>query len=119
LPGCVFREHGFIPTFQKWHGRYCNGLQVHVTDPSAFFPVHVTAALLAAIIETSSSDFHFKDPPYEYENIKMPFDILAGSKELRTFLENREPVSQLREIWKQSYSEFESEFGRIAHYPED
>jgi len=118
-PGCVFREHGFIPTFQKWQGKYCNGLQVHVTKPRAFLPVYTTAALLAAIIETSSSDFHFKDPPYEYEKIKMPFDILAGSNELRTFLENKEPISQLRETWKRSQAQFESEFAQIAHYPED
>jgi uncharacterized protein YbbC (DUF1343 family) len=81
--------------------------------------VYTTAALLAAIIETSSSDFHFKDPPYEYEKIKMPFDILAGSNELRTFLENKEPISQLRETWKRSQAQFESEFAQIAHYPED
>lgn len=118
LPGCVFREHGFIPMFQKWQGRFCNGLQVHVTDPRVYHPVHVTIAILSAIMETSGDDFHFKQPPYEYEQIKMPFDILAGSDALRISLENREPPHSIRDAWEKSSTAFEQKFRQIAHYPE-
>jgi uncharacterized protein YbbC (DUF1343 family) len=118
LPGCIFREHGFIPTFQKWQGKYCNGLQVHVTDPMQYLPVFTTVALLSAVIETSGDDFQFKQPPYEYELNKMPFDILAGSERLRLFLGNKGSLSTLSEEWKQGLDSFVPIFNDIAHYPE-
>jgi len=119
LPGCVFREHGFIPTFQKWQGKYCNGLQVHVTDPKQYLPVFTTTALLSAVIETSGNDFQFKQPPYEYELKKMPFDILAGNERLRIFLGNKDLIPMLSEEWKQGFDSFVPIFNEIAHYPEE
>jgi len=117
LPGCIVREHGFIPTFQKWHGQYCNGLQVHVTDPIMFRPVETTVMLIAAIMETSGAEFAFKQPPYEYETHNAPFDILSGSAALRTALENHESISSIRTAWKESYGSFHATFKDITHYP--
>jgi uncharacterized protein YbbC (DUF1343 family) len=118
LPGCMFREHGFIPTFQKWQGTFCNGLQIHVTDPSSYLPVYTTIALISAIIETSGSAFQFKNPPYEYENKKMPFDILAGSSQLREFIEKKGALALLREKWKNEHDSFNTMLNDISHYPE-
>ena len=117
LPGCIVREHGFIPTFQKWHGQYCNGLQVHVTDPTMFRPVETTVMLIAAIMETSGAEFAFKQPPYEYETHNAPFDILSGSAALRTALENHESISSIRTAWKESHDSFAATFKDITHYP--
>jgi uncharacterized protein YbbC (DUF1343 family) len=119
LPGCVFREHGFIPTFQKWQGKYCFGLQVHVTDPKKYLPVFTTVALLKAVMETSGDDFQFKQPPYEYERIKMPFDILSGSERLRASLEKKDALSMHLEEWKQGFDSYIPLFDEISHYPEE
>jgi uncharacterized protein YbbC (DUF1343 family) len=119
LPGCVFREHGFIPTFQKWQGRYCCGLQVHVTDPRAYRPALVTIALVHAIIKSSGGEFQFKQPPYEYEVIKMPFDILAGSSDLRQVLEQKTSIAGLAAMWESDRAAFKTLFKEIAHYPEN
>ena len=35
LPGCVFRPLHFEPTFQKYAGELCGGVQIHVTDRNA------------------------------------------------------------------------------------
>ena len=32
LPGCLFRETFFVPTFSKYQGELCRGIQIHVTD---------------------------------------------------------------------------------------
>jgi uncharacterized protein YbbC (DUF1343 family) len=119
LPGCVFREHGFIPTFQKWQGKYCNGLQVHVTNPRICRPVFTTIALLHTILSMSGADFQFKTPPYEYETEKMPFDILAGSSDLRRTLENHEDIGGLPALWKNDLHDFRRLFKEIARYPEE
>src|SRR3989441_235988 len=38
LPGVHFRPARFAPTFHKWAGRLCGGVQVHVTDRDRFRP---------------------------------------------------------------------------------
>src|SRR5262249_36094595 len=39
LPGVIFRAASFQPTFQKYAGRQCGGVQLHVIDRRAFQPL--------------------------------------------------------------------------------
>ena len=119
LQGCVFREHDFIPTFQKWQGEYCRGIQVHVFEPRRFEPVFTTAALLHAIVKTSEGQFAFKDPPYEYDTVHMPFDILSGDETLRETLLQGGNLLELKNKWKDSYRDFNALFADISQYPEE
>lgn len=119
LGGCVFREHHFIPTFQKWAGTYCHGMQIHVTNPRTYYSVKTTAAILHACIEASGGQFQFKNPPYEYEQIKMPFDILAGDTKLRESLDDYSSVVEQFREWDESNTEFAAILKEYAHYPEE
>ena len=38
LPGCLFREAAFTPTFSKYAGELCRGIQIHVTDRRTYRP---------------------------------------------------------------------------------
>lgn len=49
LPGVLFRESWFTPTFSKFAGERCGGCQLHVTDRHSFRPVSVALAILATI----------------------------------------------------------------------
>jgi uncharacterized protein YbbC (DUF1343 family) len=118
LPGCLFREHGFIPTFQKWKGEFCGGVQIHVTDPKAYRPVETTAAILGAVIKQCGDKFKYKDPPYEYEREKMPFDILAGDTELRGALALGESVEEIRASWERDYGAWNELFKTVSYYKE-
>jgi uncharacterized protein YbbC (DUF1343 family) len=51
LPGVIFRPTYFTPSFSKWQGQVCAGIQVHVTDREAFQPIHSALILLKTIIE--------------------------------------------------------------------
>ena len=119
LPGCFFREHGFIPTFQKWQGQYCPGMQIHVSQPRLFKPVATSVAIFKGALQNSNNEFAFKPPPYEYETIKMPFDILAGSTELRTQLQSNAGLNTILESWQADHEKFGPVFKAIAHYPEE
>jgi uncharacterized protein YbbC (DUF1343 family) len=119
LEGCFFREHAFIPTFQKWKGEYCGGVQVHVTDLRKCNPVLVTVALLLAVKRIAGADFQFKEPPYEYETEKMPFDILSGSSELREAIEKDVSLSEIKESWSEGHREFREVFSGVSRYPEE
>jgi uncharacterized protein YbbC (DUF1343 family) len=118
LPGCIFREHDFIPTFQKWQGQFCHGFQVHVTDPRLYRPVFTTIAIISAVIKTSGDAFQFKKPPYEYEALKMPFDILSGNESVRTGLERKDPLQPFLDEWQESFETYIPLFKEIAWYPE-
>ena len=52
LPGALFREHNFIPTFNKYADQYCNGIQIHVTDNKAYKPVFTAISIFRAIMDT-------------------------------------------------------------------
>jgi uncharacterized protein YbbC (DUF1343 family) len=119
LKGCAFRIHGYIPTFHKFEGEYCNGLQLHVTDISLFRPVQTALHIFDAIIETSpEGSLVFKQPPYEYEYNLMPFDILSGDSGMRLTLIKRGDLNSETERWDHEIREFIKEFSEISAYPE-
>jgi uncharacterized protein YbbC (DUF1343 family) len=119
LKGCRFRIHDFIPTFHKFTGEHCSGLQMHVTDTGQFMPVETALELFDAIIETSpEGSLEFNPPPYEYEQNLMPFDILSGDSGMRVCLERRGDLAAEKERWKTEREPFLKEFRHLAHYPE-
>ncbi|MEI8226565.1 MAG: DUF1343 domain-containing protein, partial [Bacteroidota bacterium] len=119
IEGCAFRIHNFIPTFHKFCGELCNGLQIHVTDINIFKPVGTALEIFDAIIETSPPDsLKFNLPPYEYEYNLMPFDILSGDSGMRETLLNRKNVRIEKERWSHEIEEFRNEFRHFAVYPE-
>jgi uncharacterized protein YbbC (DUF1343 family) len=90
LDGFSLRPIRFEPTFHKWSGKSCGGLYLHVTDPRTFRPVRTTLALLTAARRLWPKDFAWREPPYEYERVKKPIDILFGGCAFREALERGE-----------------------------
>jgi uncharacterized protein YbbC (DUF1343 family) len=82
-PGCVLRPCHFEPTFQKYAGQVCGGGQLHVTDRTLFRSVRTTVAILSACKRLAPDDFGWRPPPYEYEEVIPPIDILWGHDGLR------------------------------------
>ncbi len=83
LPGVAFRACQFEPTFQKHAAQLCGGAQLHVTDRSIFCPVQTAVTILRIVRQLAPDDFTWRLPPYEYEEDRMPIDIIWGSEELR------------------------------------
>lgn len=83
LPGLQPRPIRFVPTFDKWRGQSCGGIAWQVTDSRAVRSVPSTLAFLATVRRLAPQDFAWSPPPYEYETVKQPIDILWGSSRLR------------------------------------
>lgn len=98
LPGVVFRPVRFEPTFQKWQGKSCGGLFLHVTDPETFAAYRTTLAVLACVRALWPNDFAWRQPPYEYETEKLPIDILTGSAAVREAIDAGEDPTPLAEV---------------------
>jgi uncharacterized protein YbbC (DUF1343 family) len=119
IKGVAFRVHDFIPTFHKFRGENCFGLQLHVNDINSFRPVGTALEIFDAIIETSSADsLKFNLPPYEYEYNLMPFDILSGDSGMRETLINRWNLRNEKERWASETDMFRREFAGISAYDE-
>jgi uncharacterized protein YbbC (DUF1343 family) len=106
LPGVVFRPMHFEPTFHKFEGQLCGGLQLHIIDREAFKPVITGIAIVSAIRKLYPDDFGWKDPPYEYVTDKLPFDVINGSAMIREQIESATPLSDIEESWRDGLSEF-------------
>jgi len=119
IEGCAFRIQDYIPTFHKFCGELCHGIQIHITEVAHYRPVETALEIFDAIIESSADDvLKFKLPPYEYENHLMPFDILSGDSGMRETLLNRRCIKSEKERWAKEIEDFKNEFRHFAIYPE-
>lgn len=107
LPGVAFRPLSFQPTFQKHANTQCGGAQIHVTDRRKFRPFKTGVAILKAIHNTWPRDFAWKQPPYEYEEFKLPIDILAGTERIRKDIEAWKDLGAMEKWWKEECRSFE------------
>ncbi len=106
VPGAFFRPAVFEPTFQKHAKVPCGGCQIHVTDRTVFRPVLTGVALLEMFRRADPTRFAWRQPPYEYEKEKLPFDILAGSDVLRTQIEAGMPAAEIAASWHEDEAAF-------------
>jgi uncharacterized protein YbbC (DUF1343 family) len=106
LPGVVLRTACFEPTFHKWAGELCRGFQLHVTDRQTFKPYYTTLCLLAAFRQLYPDRFAWRQPPYEYETERLPFDLLTGDPAIREGLDNGIPAPELEAAWQKELREF-------------
>ncbi len=109
LPGVLFRACRFEPTFHKYWGESCGGIQLHVTDRKRFKPFLVMLQVLQTIRELYPNQFVWRPPPYEYETEKFPFDILCGTDQIRKIMESGRAVTELETRWQTSCTGFAQE----------
>jgi uncharacterized protein YbbC (DUF1343 family) len=76
LPGVFFRESYFQPTFNKFAGELCGGVQIHVLDRNVFRPFQTGVEIVRCLRRLPL--FTWKQPPYEYEYEKLPIQVLLG-----------------------------------------
>jgi uncharacterized protein YbbC (DUF1343 family) len=108
MPGVRFRAAVFEPTFHKHARTGCSGCQIHVVDRRTFRPVETGVALIRAFREADTRQFAWRDPPYEYEPVKLPIDILAGSSSVREQLEAGASAREIARSWDDSVRQFEN-----------
>ncbi len=73
----------FRPTFHKFAGQPCGGVQLHVTDAAAFRPYRTGVALIAAARKLGGDAFRWRTEPYEFVADPPAIDLLSGSAEVR------------------------------------
>jgi uncharacterized protein YbbC (DUF1343 family) len=95
LKGCKLREIWFEPTFHKWEGQLCHGVQIHCEDPAyydhdAFKPWRVQALAFKAIRRLYPDYQLWREFSYEYVFDKLAIDVINGSPLLRQWVDDPE-----------------------------
>lgn len=92
LHGCRLRECWFEPTFQKHVGVLCHGIQIHPDggnyDHFAFKPWRLVALAFKAIRRLYPDYPIWRDFPYEYEEGKLPINVINGGPTLRDWVDD-------------------------------
>lgn len=113
LPGVRFRPAMFRPTFQKFAGTECGGVQLHVTDRAAFRPVRTGLAVLAALRALSGTRFAWRTEEYEFVSDRPAIDFLFGSDRERSALDAGVPWREIAAAWEPEEAAFRAR--RKAH----
>jgi uncharacterized protein YbbC (DUF1343 family) len=87
LAGVRLRPIAFRPTFHKFAGKACGGVQLHVVDAAAFRPYRTGVALIAAARKLGGDAFRWRADPYEFVADPPAIDLLTGSAEVRTAID--------------------------------
>jgi uncharacterized protein YbbC (DUF1343 family) len=106
MAGCYLQEYSFRPTFHKWQGELCRGFMIHVLDADVYRPYLASVAILQQIMNQHTTDFKWKEPPYEYEYEKKPIDLILGDASVRRELESGKSISLLEKNWEKDLKSF-------------
>ncbi len=94
LNGCLIRPCFFEPTFQKFKGQLCSGLQIHTDyasyDHEIFKPYRIAALILKSIRLEYPDYVIWRDFPYEYETERLAIDLLTGGPFFRDWVDDAE-----------------------------
>ena len=110
LGGVRFRTCRFTPTFDKYHGEACGGVQVHVTDRDAYRPVETGLHMLSTALGLWPDEFQWLPPG---DDGRRHFDLLAGTDKIRADLGRGEAVEEIVDGWRdglEAYEERSEEF---------
>lgn len=98
LPGVRFREHYFSPTFSKWVGQVCGGVQLHITDERRFQAIRTAVTMLVTAKQTHPDVFGWRPDNF--------IDKLSGSTRLRTMIDAGATVDQVTGAWRDELAAF-------------
>jgi uncharacterized protein YbbC (DUF1343 family) len=113
MRGCRLRECWFEPTFHKYAGKLCAGMQIHVDDSSyehdSFRPWRLIALVLKALRALHPSYELWRNFNYEYERDRLAIDLINGSPLLREWVDDGDAapadLENLAKVDEQSWRE--------------
>ncbi len=100
LPGGRFRPLSFRPTFHKFAGQVCGGVQIHVTDRKTFRPYLTGVAALRSLRNLAGDAFAWRSEVYEFVADRLAIDLLTGGDQIRKGIEAGLSLAELRATWQ-------------------
>jgi uncharacterized protein YbbC (DUF1343 family) len=98
LPGVRFRENYDVPTFDKFVGKTCGGVQVHLTEPARVDAIRTAVAMIVTAKSLYPSVFGWRPDNW--------IDDLSGSDRLRTMVDAGASVDDVVGAWQDELATF-------------
>ncbi|GAA2135276.1 DUF1343 domain-containing protein [Glycomyces algeriensis] len=101
LPGTRFREAYFTPTFSKWAGKVCGGVELQVTSRRDFDPIRTALAMIIAQRRAY--------PQYGWrsqDTTSFWLDKLTGNQAVRLAIEADADVDEVTTLWADELDAF-------------
>jgi uncharacterized protein YbbC (DUF1343 family) len=99
LPGALFREAYFVPTFSKWVNVTVGGVELHITDQTQFDAIRVATAMIVAAKTLYPDDFAWRSDNW--------IDKLTGSTRFRTMVDGGASADQVVAAWQGELADFD------------
>ncbi|RZQ61598.1 exo-beta-N-acetylmuramidase NamZ domain-containing protein [Amycolatopsis suaedae] len=99
LPGVRFRENYFVPTFGKFVGKTCGGVQLTVTDPESFQAIRTAVSMIVTARRLYPDVFAWRPDNF--------IDKLSGSARLRTMVDAGAGVDEIIGAWRDELAGFD------------
>ena len=106
LPGVGFRPCHFIPSFSKWQGEGCHGVQLHVLDRQRFRPVRTGLEVLVALRRLWPERFAWR-------NEGKAADRLLGDRRIRAGIDAGLSPEEIEAQWQPGLRRFEESRRRM------
>jgi uncharacterized protein YbbC (DUF1343 family) len=98
LPGVVFRENYFTPTFSKFTGQTVGGVQVMVTDRRTFDPIRTAIGMIVSLKAVYPGDFAWRPDNW--------IDDLTGSSSVREAVDAGRSTDEIVAGWQGELAAF-------------
>ncbi|MEO0254339.1 MAG: DUF1343 domain-containing protein [candidate division WOR-3 bacterium] len=107
IDGVRFKPVYFRPMWNKYKEKICGGCEIYIENKRKLKPFKMGLLIIKSIMELYPEKFEFKNPPYEFEKEKKPFDILVGNSYVREMLQKGEEIEEIEKKWKKDLKEFD------------
>jgi uncharacterized protein YbbC (DUF1343 family) len=116
LPGIAFRPCVIQPTFDKFAGRRCGALQLHVTDRQVFQAYRTGLAVLVAARSLWPEALSWRTQLYEFRDDVPAIDLLTGSRAVRVAIDNGEDLDSVMRVACRGTAAYVAGRGRALIY---
>lgn len=108
LPGVHFRPCHFQPSFSKWRGEQCHGVQIHVLDRETCRPVRAGLEVLVALRRMWPEQF-------VWINEARHADRLFGDRRIRHAIDQGQSAAEIEAMWQPDLRGYEEARGTLLH----
>lgn len=98
IPGAIFREAYFTPTFSKYLNQTVGGIQIYVTDKSKFDPIKTTLYIITETKKIYGDKFQWRSDNW--------IDYLTGSDYIRKSIDAGKDVNEIVKGWQNDLDNF-------------
>jgi uncharacterized protein YbbC (DUF1343 family) len=99
IPGVLFKDVKFTPTFSKYRRELCSGCRIHVVNREKYSPLKTSLLIIETVMDMYPAAFEF------YSDY---FDKIIGTAKVREFLECKKTTDQIVENFKKNLAVFKA-----------